>query len=83
MTKTYHLRITDPMPAMTQEKVVFQAESYSAAVDFAHSEWRKVRRSVTLHSGEWDMYFWHRIDSNGVAIDRNTNSGIPQESRVA
>ena len=82
MTKTWHLMILEPRPSMNQRRVVFQAASYAEAVEFARAEWRKVRRSVTLHSGEYDTYYWHRIDSNGVAEDRNRNSGVPAMSQV-
>jgi hypothetical protein len=62
---------------------VYNSQNYLAAVEVAREEWRKVHRSVTLHSGEFDTYFWHRIDSDGNETDRNFNSGVPNESRVA
>lgn len=69
--RTFHLKITDPAPSLNQTKFVFQANDYREAVNFAHETWRNVRRSVTLHCGEWDMYYYHRITRDGFFEDRN------------
>jgi hypothetical protein len=76
--KTYHLMILKPSPSMSHDKVLFSAASYQDAVAVAQAEWKRVRRSVALYSGEWDTYYWHRIDSAGNAVDRNGNSGVPE-----
>ena len=67
---------------MSQDTTVFQAGTYAEAVQFTHDAFRKYRRAVTLGSREFGMENWHRVDSNGVATDRNTNSGIPAVQRI-
>jgi len=78
----YNLKITAPAPSLWQDTVVFSARTYQDAVAVAQDTWRRVRRPVCLGSGECGMYFWHRIDSKGMAIDRNTNSGVPAVAEV-
>jgi hypothetical protein len=78
---TYNLRITRPRPSFCEDRVVFQAASYAAAVQVAHDAYRRALRPVCLGSGEWGMECWHRI-ADGVAIDKNTNSGVPARQEV-
>jgi hypothetical protein len=78
---TYNLRILQPSPSISQDRVVFEAASYAEAVQAAHDAYRRTRRAVVLSSGEYGMQNWHRI-ANGIAIDRNTNSGVPARQDV-
>ena len=79
---TYHLMVLQPAPSMNQRKIVFQASSYAAAVNRCQDEWLAGGRSVTLHSGEWDMHYWHRVDSDGVFEDRSKTTGVETSGRL-
>jgi hypothetical protein len=74
---TYNVKVTDPSPSMNQTIEVFTAPTYKAAVAYAQAKFLAARRSTVLCSGEYGMYYWHRIAQNGVTEDRNTNSGVP------
>ncbi len=79
---TYNIRVTRPSPSLSQDHTVFQAATYAEAVKIAQDAWKVARRPVVLCDGECGVYFWHRIDSAGLAIDRNTNSGIPAQEQL-
>jgi hypothetical protein len=74
---TYNVKVTDPSPSMNQTIEVFTAATYKEAVAYAQAKFLKLRRSTVLCSGEYGMYYWHRIAQNGITEDRNTNSGVP------
>ena len=81
--KEYTVAILDPAPRMTQTTQQIFAESYAEAVAIMQGMWKSIRRSMTLHSDRYaSSYYWHRIDSDGKCVDRNTNSGVPALSQI-
>ena len=76
----YALRISDPAPNMTTTREDFTADSYQAAVAYAHKRYLEVGRSITLHSLGGDpccLHWWHFIHAySKIAEDRNTNTGV-------
>ena len=80
---TYHIKISRPRPSMNQDKQVFQAASYAEAVQYARKAFMDAKRTVTLYTGENGMFWWHEITENGIATDRNLNSGIAASETVA
>ena len=79
MKTNYTIETLDKAPAMTGtfHDVV---GTYQEAVAAAQKSYRETGRTTTLRSGgERAGYWWHRI-SNGIAIDRNLNSGVPAKA---
>lgn len=70
----------DKAPAMTTSNFNFTG-TYLEAVQAAQDSFRKTGRTTTLCSGHNNSagYWYHRI-VNGVAYDRNINTGIPAEA---
>lgn len=79
---TYSICITDKAPAMTQTKTVIEAATYAEAVEIARAMWKVVNRTTALFSGEYGTYWYHLITAEGLAIDRNINSGVPAQQRL-
>lgn len=77
----YNIRITNPAPALSQRRVVFEAATYQEAVAVAHEAYRRAQRPVSLGSGAWGLENWHYV-AYGVAVDRNTNSGVPARQEI-
>lgn len=80
--KTYSIRILRPAPSMDQDRHLVEAASYQEAVEATHAAWRSALRSTALYAGEHGTYWYHHIDSAGIARDRNTNSGVPAEQVI-
>jgi hypothetical protein len=78
MEQTYNIKTLQPAPSMSQDETVFVAGSYAEAVQVAHEAFRRTGRATVLGLGAHGMYWYHRIDGKGVAVDRNLNSGVPE-----
>jgi len=74
----YTIATLDKAPAMTCSFADVSG-TYQEAVAAAQKSYRETGRTTTLRSGgDHAGYWWHRI-CNGVATDRNFNSGVPAE----
>jgi len=81
MKTNYTIETLDKAPAMTGAFHDVMG-TYQEAVAAAQKSYRETGRTTTLRSGgERAGYWWHRI-SNGIAKDRNLNSGVPAEAVV-
>lgn len=74
MTNTnrqYEIRTLQPLPSMSED-VFTICGTYKDAVAACHAQHRLTGRTCSVVS---NGVYWHRV-SNGMAVDRNTNSGI-------
>lgn len=70
----YTIATIQERPSMSLDCTTQDYPSYAAAVQASQAAWLRTRRTTTLHSGPHAIYWWHRIRSDGVEMDRNHNS---------
>ena len=75
---TYQINVARERPSMSQDVYDFEG-TYAEAVAESHKHWGRTRRRVSLTVGS---YWYHKISKDGTAIDRNTNSGIPEVAQL-
>lgn len=79
--ETYIITTLNPAPSMTETRVTVQASSYQQAVVMAQELWRETRRATRLR-GRDGIYWWHYINPQGIAVDRNHGSGVPKSAVI-
>lgn len=76
---TYTIKTLEPAPSMSETAIEFKG-TYIEAVQATHDTWRQSGRTTRLTSY---CTVWHYVDRNGIAVDNNTNSGIPQSQVIS
>jgi hypothetical protein len=77
METTYEIRTLNPAPSMCESVELFTG-TYAAAVAACHASYRRTGRRTAVVSY---TQYWH-IVRDGVATDRNFNSGVPATQRI-
>lgn len=78
MITTWKIRTLCPSPSMSETKVELVG-TYSEAVAACHASWMETHRRTSV---EWGMTYYHTVDRNGLATDKNTYSGIPATQQL-
>ena len=72
----YSIATLAPAPSMNHHREVIEVENYIEAVEAARASWRRTGRHTYLFSGLYGTHWWHRIDADGLATDRNAAGGV-------
>ena len=78
-TKTYYIEhIRDGSICLGDRVRTAIVGTYQDAVTAAHAIWRTLNRkeNVYVHDEVYCLHYYHVIESNGIARDRNFNSGV-------
>lgn len=82
MTHTFTIATLAPSPSMNLDGVRFVG-TYTEAVAAARESYLTTRRTTYVIIGAYATGYWYHKISDGIAIDRNSGSGIPETEVIA